>query len=420
MKVLTISHSDSLGGAARAAFCLHCALRQAGIDSRMLVNHATVADWTVSAPDTTYHKIVARVGPHIDQQLCRLHKTSNQIQRSPAFIPSPWLARINQSDADIVHLHWIAADTLSMADIGKITKPIVWTMHDMWPFAGAEHYVADDRWREGYLATNRPRNDGGWDINRWVWNRKKKAWRKPLTVVGVSRWLADSAAASALMRGWPASAIANPIDMESWKPINKREARALLQIPEGKPVVAFGAWGVDQPHKGFDLLRAALRALMSRGLELELLVFGQLGPKTPITVAFPTRYAGHLHDDLSLRIHYSAADVMVVPSRIEAFGQTTSEALACGTPVVAFGATGLLDVVDHKSTGYLASPFDVDDLANGIAWVIDSRDTGNIADTARRQAIERFSYPIIAAKYRAMYEGILLLGSSIHFGHRST
>lgn len=412
MKVLTVSHSDSLGGAARAAYRLHSALRHAGVDSRMLVNHSTTGDWTVFTPRTTLHKIVARVGPHMAQQLCRFQKTSNPILHSPAFIPSRWVREINGSDADIVHLHWIAAETLSIEDLGRITKPVVWTIHDMWPFCGAEHFTAsDERWRAGYHRSNRPITESGWDMNRWVWRRKANAWRTPFRVVPVSTWLARCASESALMRGWPITAVPNTFDTNVWKPIDKPTARALLGIEEGAPIVAFGAWGIEQSHKGWDLLQAALVQLKTRNTDIRPLIFGQLAPEVPADTAYPIRFTGHLSDDMSLRIVYSAADVMVVPSRIEAFGQTASEALGCGTPVVAFDATGLQDIVEHKVNGYMARPFETADLAEGIAWVIeDETRAAQLGVSARSTAVARFSYPVIAGKYAEIYETVLAKG----------
>ena len=116
---------------------------------------------------------------------------------------------------------------------------------------------------------------------------------------------------------------------------------------------------------------------------------------------------GHLHDDLSLRLLYSAIDVLVVPSRKEAFGQTASESMACATPVVAFGATGLLDIVDHKVNGYLAKPFESEDLANGIEYLLNAPNYGELCKNARDKVVKNFDSAVIAAKYEELYNKIL-------------
>jgi glycosyltransferase involved in cell wall biosynthesis len=405
MKILTVSHSDSFGDPAVAAHKLHTALRRAGVDSTMLVNHEGSADWTVSGPSTTVHRLMSRVAPQIASQLCKLHKSSNPIERSPAIVPSPWVDRINASNADLVHLHWVQSEMLTIGAIGRIAKPIVWTLHDMWPFCGTEHFAADQRWREGYLSDNRPLGDRGWDIDRWAWRRKLKAWRKPFNLIAPSQWLATDAKQSALLRNSNVTVIPNALDTESWAPVEKSSARELLSLPEGAPVLALGAWSYAAPNKGFDLLMKAVQSLRARGTKLHLLVIGQDAPQEPIQSDYSVCYTGPLYDTLSRRIAYSAADVMVVPSRMESFAEEAVAAQACGTPVVAFDANGVRDCVAHRSTGYLAVAFDSDDLARGIEWVLANGEQLNLS--ARKSAVERFSFPVVAAQHLALYAEIL-------------
>ena len=211
------------------------------------------------------------------------------------------------------------------------------------------------------------------------------------------------------MRDWPVSVIPNPIDTERWQPLDQALARELLGLPKDVPLLLFGAMGCSQdPRKGFDLLQAALQHLRGEMPELELVVFGQYRPKDPPDLGFPIHYTGHLHDDLSLRAFYSAADVMVVPSRQEAFGQTASEAHACGTPVVAFNTCGLPDIVTHHQTGYLAKAFDAEDLARGIQWVLaDRMRQTRFGANARAQAVTRFASTVIAAQYQQIFEAAI-------------
>ena len=142
--------------------------------------------------------------------------------------------------------------------------------------------------------------------------------------------------------------------------------------------------------------------------EVELVIFGAKKPKDAPDFGFRAHYLGHLHDNISLAVAYSAADVMVVPSIQETFGQTASEAMACGTPVVAFGATGLLDIVDHQETGYLATPYESDDLANGIAWVLEDLDRlKQLSAQAREKAVNTYDNRLVAKQYLDLYHDIL-------------
>lgn len=403
MKVLQINHSDINGGAARAAYRLHHALRDSEILSTMWVNSAAAGDWTVEGPSRKWTKAMAWVRPHVGGFFRKALRTENPIIHSPAILPSNWVKRVNASDADVVHLHWVQGEMLSIANIGRIERPIVWTLHDMWAFCGAEHVAWDERWREGYRRDNRPPHESGFDLNRWTWERKRKHWKRPMQIITPSRWLADCVRESALMRDWPVSVIPNCLDTDRWKPVEQALARELLGLPADVPLIMFGSHGANAAHhKGFDLLTAALEHLRGEIPGLELVVFGQLAPRNPPDLGFPIHYTGHLHDDLSLRALYSAADALVVPSRQDNLPNTAVEAQACGTPVVAFNIGGLPDIVEHQCTGYLAKPFETEDLAVGIRWVLEE----NLRKQSRELAVERFSKSVVARQYVHHYQSI--------------
>ena len=407
MKVFQLNYSDINGGAARAAYRIHHALRSSGIVSHMLVNRASAGDWSVQGPSGQAAKAMGRIRPQLAKPLRALLRTGNPIIHSPAIVPSTWPQRLNASDADVVHLHWVQGEMLSVEGIGRIRKPIVWTLHDMWAFCGAEHYTDDLRWREGYRPGNRPAHESGFDLNRHTWQRKRKHWRRPLHIVCPSHWLADCVKTSALMAEWPVVVVPNPIDIERWQPIDQRLARQLLGLPQECPLLLFGAIGGGKdPRKGIDLLLAALTQLRSEANlhDLQLVVFGQLAPRHPPVLSFPVHYIGRLHDDLSLRVLYSAADAMVIPSRQDNLPNTGLEAHACGTPVVAFNTGGLPDIVDDCVTGALAEPFEPESLAAAIRWVLEDPQRRQHLGAAARSRAERLWNPArVAGLYAEVY-----------------
>lgn len=371
----------------------------------MRVSVASAGDWTVEGPKTKLSIAMGKVRPIIAGLLNKTLKTGNAIIHSSGVLPSRLSKELNASSTDVVHLHWINGEMMSIADIGKLEKPVVWTLHDMWAFCGAEHYTEDKRWREGYSATNRPAHEAGFDLNRWTIGRKQKNWQYPMHIVTPSRWLADCARQSVLMRDWPVTVIPNTLDTDVWQPIDKPTARSLLCLPSDVPLLLFGAMGgTSDPRKGFDLLQAALNHLRGQLPGLELVVFGQLAPKVPPDMGFPIHYTGHLHDDVSLRLLYSAADVLVIPSRQDNFPNIGVEAHACGTPVVAFNCCGLPDIVAHQQTGYLAKDFDTADLATGIQWLLtDAARRAALSAAARSRAVELWSSDVVAQQYQAVY-----------------
>lgn len=408
LKVVQVNFSDIDGGAARAANRIHAALRRQGVDSRMFVNSKRSDDWTVQKPDVRGMATIIKLRRILSDSLNRTLNTENPVHHSSAILPSRWPQRLNKCDADLVHLHWLGFEMMSIADIGRLRKPLVWTLHDMWGFCGAEHLSDGFRWRDGYLKHNRPPFESGFDLNRWTWLRKLKHWRRPIHIVTPSRWLADCVRQSVVMRGWPVDVIPNPIDTEAWQPIDKMLARNLLHLTGDGPFLLFGAIdGTCDRNKGFDLLKSALDHLRGELAGLELVVFGQSAPKDPLDLGFPIHFAGHLNDDISLRLLYSAADVVVVPSRQESLSNVAIEAHSCGTPVVAFNVCGVPDVVEHKHTGYLATPFDTEDLAQGIRWVLDGSERRALLSAHSRVAAEtKFSGLRVTEKYLKIYQAV--------------
>jgi len=414
MRVVHVSQFDIAGGAARAAYRVHRSLLSFNVDSSMRVIHKLSADPTVrggfpEGKGPIGRRVRARMADWPLWPLRGMRRTT----LSPAW-PATGLGReLNDSQADIVNLHWLGSDTLSIEEIGRLSKPVVWRLPDMWAFCGAEHYADDmteSRFRTGYTRSNALPDDGRYDLNRRVWSRKKKHWRLSMHIVCPSHWLAQCAAESALFSGWPITVIPNPLDLATWRPIARSVAREALGLEQDARFVLFGApGGLRDSRKGADLALSALRSLMLRRRGPDgLIVFGQSAPTDTSSLPLPTRFLGRLQDDLSLVLAYSAADAFLMPSRMEAFGQTASESLACGTPVVAFDIGGLPDIVSHRETGWLGTPFEPESLAEGIAWLLeDSQRLERCRQQARRSAELRFDESVVGARYAALYREIL-------------
>ena len=417
MRILHVSHADSGGGAARAAYRIHRALVDNGIDSRMRVLHVGSGDPTVSS-GRPRPVILRRVHDKVYQRLLARSQrgwcTDNPILHTFGQTGAGLVDELNNNDADILHLHWVAG-MLSVADIGRLRKPMVWTLHDMWAFCGGEHYAPEEsqaRFRVGYRADNRPDGERGPDLNRKTWMAKRRAWaNQHFTVVSPSHWLADCARDSALLGQHPVHVVANPLDTEfPWRPVPQQVARTALGLPSESRLILMGAdGGVRDPRKGGDLLRAAVARVVAQtqGDDVRLLIYGQHGSTNTETWPCPVHWLGPVRDDRVLALAYSAADVMVVPSRQDNLPNTAVEAQACGTPVVAFDIGGLPDIVEHGRTGWLAPAFDIERMAEGITWALAQRETGRLAEQARERAVARFAYSVVAEEYAALYSWVL-------------
>jgi glycosyltransferase involved in cell wall biosynthesis len=414
MRVFALNLSDSIGGAAKAAYRIHKAVTMVGVDSKLVVNRKSLVDASVVGLRSNLEALIDKFRSGFGVLVSRTLRTPNADYHSAAIFPTSWSKKLARPEVEVIHLHWINGEMMSISDLGAIQKPLVWTLHDMWAFSGAEHYSRSSRWKDGYIQANRPIDEAGFDLNRWTWNRKKKSWKRPIQIVTPSHWLAECVKNSALMRGWPVEVIPNPIDVDQWTPLDKTIAREKLGLPLGVPLILFGAiGGAADPRKGFDFLKSALQLLCNVRSDLELVVFGQEAPDQAINLGFPIHYLGHLSNEADMQMAYSAADVLVAPSIQEVFGQTASEAHACACPAVAFEGTGLADVIEHQKTGYLARLGDVEDLAAGISWVLESTSKSTQLNAAARvRAVETFSYPVIALQYQNIYSKVLNSGSN--------
>jgi len=371
------------------------------------------ADPTVRARPAGAHEPAGAFLSRLGRIPLRLHPRRPIVPYSLNCFPNGTRRRLRTMQPDVVHLHWVGSGFVPVRDITRLGVPVIWTLRDMWAFTGGCHYTGDcTRYQDRcgacpQLASTRER-----DLSRWTWGRKHRHWADArLTLVTLSRWLADCARESSLLREMRIEVIPNGIDTSVYRPHDRETARRLLNLPPDKKLILFGAVSaLDNPRKGFPDLQAALRHLAAAGWaeQAELAILGAERPVDPPAFGFEVTYLGHLHDDLTLALAYSAADVVVTPSRQEAFGSVPAEAQACGAPVVAFATGGLLGIVEHECTGYLARPFDAGDLAAGIAWVL--------GDEARQQALSRqararagalFALETVARRYVALYKDVL-------------
>jgi glycosyltransferase involved in cell wall biosynthesis len=417
MRVLHVSESDGKGGAARAAFRIHRSLvsveNLTGIESRMLVRKVVENDPRISPiASSKASQALDRIARTVAKAEQRLLKTENRILHSTARVPSTALRQILRMKPDAVVLHWLGNRVLSIEQVGELTRsgiPVYWVLHDTWAFCGAEHYPHGDRDRRfvnGYRAKNRPEGESGLDVNRMTWNRKRRHWTQPFHVIAPSRWIAGLASSSALMRDWPVDIVPNPMDIEWWGALTRAEARRQLGIAEERRVIVFGADGGEKdPRKGADLLRAALNRLsqsLSGALResVEIVTFG--GREGVDHVAdLKVGSVGRL-DDEGLRLFYTAADVAVVPSRIDNLPQTAAEPIVCGTPVVGFRIGGMPDIVTEGVTGSLVEPFSTDAMGDAIYAILSDGDRRAALSRGARESAGRWSATRIGPQFAAI------------------
>ncbi|RNI15814.1 glycosyltransferase [Methanohalophilus sp. RSK] len=415
MKPLLISTSDLQGGAARAAYRLHEGLQQIDVPSKMLVQKKTGTDCSVIGPKSNLKgprasswNSMAVIRYILDRLPLAYYDFRNfkEMDWSPQWLPNNIHKKINKLDPDVVNLHWVCQGFMPVQEIAKIKQPLVWTLHDMWAFTGGCHYNGTcDRYKDLCGSCPQLDSDREGDLSRWVWGRKKKYWDDlDFTVVTPSNWLANSALSSSLFENKRIEVIPNGLDLQKYKPVDKEKARKDLNLPMDKNLILFGAMNsTNDTRKGFHYLKSAT-SMLSEDLEFEGIVFGNSGKGDQVDI--PINYLGRLPDDL-LNSVYSAADVFVAPSVQDNLPNTVMEALACGTPCVAFDVGGMSDMIVHRENGYLAKPFDVDDLVRGLEWVVGNDQRKQyLSEAARKYVEDNFELTHIARKYTDLYSEI--------------
>jgi glycosyltransferase involved in cell wall biosynthesis len=410
MKILHLSTSDIDSGGARAAYRLNQGLQLLECSSQMLVRAKFGDDRSVLSEKS----ILTKLSPPISSWPLQRYPKCDSGMFSSQWFPDTLATRVTQIEPDIINLHWVCNGFLRIETLPKFEKPLVWTLHDMWPFTGGCHYNQGcEKYQESCGSCPQLDSNKAADLSRQVWQRKSKAWKNlNLTIVSPSKWLAECAQASSLFQDLRIELIPYSLDVQKYQPIDRTLARNILGLPQDKQIVLFGAIGAtSDPRKGFHLLLPALQKIGQSSAwqdKLELAIFGASQPIYIPDYGFRTHYLGRLGDDISLALVYAAADVFVAPSIQDNLPNTVMEALSCGIPSVTFKIGGMPDMIEHEQTGYLATPFEVEDLAKGITWVLEDRDRyQRLQHNSREKSLKEFAPEVQAGRYLSLYEEIL-------------
>jgi glycosyltransferase involved in cell wall biosynthesis len=405
MKILHINQSDISGGAAIAGYRLHQGLLAQEIDSKMLVgNVKTDSDRIATVPRKT----------RIENQLYRFTRYSglNDINLFSSFdIPNYKFYQ----DADILNFHNLHTGYFNYLAISKLTKtkPAIFTLHDMWSFTGHCAYSYDcDRWKIGcgscpypdiYPAIRRDSTRIEWKLKNWIYSKSN------LTIITLSHWLTEQAKASMLSR-FPIHHIPNGIDTDAYQSLDRHLCKAVLDIPQDKRVLLFGADSLKDRRKGGDLLFNALQQLpQSLKAEVLLLTFGNGSEAITAKLGIPTISLGYISSDRLKSIAYSAADLFIFPTRADNLPLVLQESMACGTPMVSFDIGGVPDLVRPMVTGYLAKTEDAKDFCNGIVKLLeDDQLRQTMSDNCRAIALAEYPLELQAERYIKLYKEILL------------
>jgi glycosyltransferase involved in cell wall biosynthesis len=416
MRVLIVNTSERAGGAAVAAGRLKDALNNYGVKAKMLVRDKEGDDVTVVPLASTARQRWNFLWERF-VVFCRLHFSKTHLFEVDIANTGTDITRLPEfREADIIHLHWINQGMLSLANIRKILrsgKPVVWTMHDIWPATAICHLTLDCRHFTSQCHHCRllPGNGSASDLSVSVWRRKQRMLQSGLIYfVACSRWLESEAKSSALLSGHKITSIPNPIDTRIYKKGNRQEARQRLGLPADKRLVLFVSQRATNQNKGMDYLLQACRLLAADGgmqSQLGLVILGSHADEVAGQLPFATYPLGYVSDEHRIVDIYNAADVFVLPSLSENLPNTIMEAMACGVPCIGFKVGGIPEEIDHRRNGYVAEYRSAEDLARGIRWVLTEADADELSRNAVSKVAHCYSQQSVSLRYTEVYNEAL-------------
>ncbi len=432
MKVVILNTHDKSGGAARAAYRLHKGLGLLNQSSLMAVLHKESEDPSVKRviPKHGLYSVEKQVFRALQRELVN----ENRSTRSNTLFSIPYPGYdISKSSlimkADVVNLHWInrfqSIETIS--NLLELGKPVVWTLHDQWPFTGGCHYSAGcEGFMAGCEACPQLREDT-YGITTKILNKKIKEIGKPnLTIVTPSRWLAERARRSRVFTGMRVEVIPNSVETDIFKPEDKGLAKAALGIGGDAFVLLSCATSYDEKRKGFDHLLEAMSFCLQdsrfRDIAQErrvvIATFGRMSSEIKKLGVHVTSF-GYIYSDEKLAKIYSAADVCLLPSEEDNLPNNMIESMSCGTPVVSFNIGGIPEVIEHGITGYLAPAFDSEKFAEHILTILFDESKRRQMGLNCRQLVKRkYGLETQAVKYLDLFRDLLSVGKPDDNEHR--
>lgn len=417
MRVLIINTSERIGGAAIAANRLMDALRNNGIQAKMLVRDKQTQNIAVIGLKKSLWSIWQFIWERIIIWKANHFKKHNLFTVDIANTGTDITCLPEFKQADIIHLHWINQGMLSLKDLQKIfssDKPIVWTMHDMWPCTGICHHAREcnNYHQECHHCPYLYKGGGKKDLSQQTFNKKKKLYTlTTITFVTCSHWLKEQAEKSGLLTKQPIIHIPNPINTNLFKPRkNKHEIRIKIGLPTDKKLILFGAAKITDKRKGIDYFVESCKLLAEKYPQLiqrlGVVVYGKESEQLKTLVPFQVYPLNYISNEKELVNVYNAVDLFATPSLEENLPNTIMEAMACGIPCVGFNVGGISEMIDHLHNGYVAEYKSSKDFANGIYWTLSESEYQSLSEEAYRKATSSYSESTIAKRYIEVYNKI--------------
>lgn len=415
MKVLVVNTSEMAGGAAIAACRLTEALNRHGVKARLLVrDKQSERTTTCVVPSKGLQGMLLKWAFLWERARVWMANRFRQegLWHVDLGIGGADIVSTSEfQEADIIHLHWVNQGFLSLKELRRILrsgKPVIWTMHDMWPCTAICHHARDcDRFHSHCQECPQLLYPSRRDLSFWVFDKKAAIYPEGnITFVACSEWLAAEARKSRLLAGKEVISIPNTYNHHAFCQGSREEARRRFTLPKNLRLLLFACQKVTNERKGLDYLFEALRSEPMHHWQgqLGLVVVGEMAEDVAYSVPFPIYRQDYIKEEEDMALLYRAVDLFVTPSLEENLPNTIMEAMACATPCVGFNIGGIPEMIDHEKNGYVARYRDAEDLAQGINFVLDEEHYDDLSANAAHKAVEAWNEESVVRRHIELYE----------------
>ena len=394
MQVIHLTQSTQRGGAAIAAFRIHQAVTEVGVESIMF-SEGTSNEILVKNPLLFFDKFWRRGVKFLSKKLSKLLIGNQSVYFSTGLIPSPWHKHIEKEKSDIIHLHFLGNEILSIKQIAKFSSPIVITVHDYWVLGSGYHlsYLDDP--------SLNPQNRLLNFLMKQIKKKKVEHWSsKNITFVAPSTFVEKLLKNDPFFSHFKIKKIHHPLKIGDFKKINRQTALEALSIRSEPKYLLFPAgYGEADPNKGFLLLKKILCLLKTETqIDLELLMFGEPPSFEIEEIPYKIHFLGRANSIIDLCHIYSAANVMLLPSRFETYGLVVQEAIECGLAVVATAGLGMDDLINQGKNGFLVNYDDLRGFSKAIQVAL------NITPEPQDAFLKKYDSEKVGLEYSNLYK----------------
>lgn len=388
MKIINLSYSDKFGGAARSAYNIHKSLVINKINSKMFVVKKMSDDIDVITIDNFLYKSLIKFKNYISILISNFY--FNGDASFNFFSNYKLVKKINNHNPDIVLIHWVHAEMLSIEDLSRIKAKKIFVLHDMWWLYGCQHYF-DEKKKINHIKKN------FFNLDASTQNRKKKL--KIKNIITPSKWLGICVSSFFKNKMINSRVIKYPVDSEVFKPIKIRENKKIRLL-----FVGFGR--IDQNRKGIDLLIKVLKKINLNNFELTIV--GEIDFQKFKNFKFNIKFINFINSDKKLNKIYNNSDILLFTSRQDNLPNVVLESMSSGLPIIAFNIGGLKDLIQDNISGYLCKPFDVKEFSQKLEnLILEKGLRKKFSNNAIKFVKKNSDYKHIGKQYSSYFKKIL-------------